>query len=93
MSFLGGLATEVAGLLDEPPRPSAQSVRERRSKDEADLYTFAHRESLDDPSISSEDVAEHVAPKPQLLKLSDLIVQGPGGGETFADRIAKCAFV
>lgn len=92
MSYLGGLATEVAGARDGPTGRTSeqQSVQERRTKDEADLYTYAKRESLDLSTHTSEEQEEYIPPKPQLFNLADLIVKGPGDGDTFAERIAKC---
>lgn len=92
MSYLRGLATEVAGGRDGPTGRTSeqQSVQERRTKDEADLYTFARRASMDHSEYTSEEQEEYIPPKPQLFKLADLIVKGPRDGETFADRIAKC---
>lgn len=92
MSFVSGLATEVAGGRDGPTGRTSeqQSVHERRTKDEADLYKYARRDSMDLSTHTSEEQEDYIPPKPQLFKLADLIVKGPGDGETFAERIAKC---
>lgn len=91
MSTFGGLATAVTSGRDLNARTSEQQcVQERRTRDEADLYTYAKRHSIDVSLVTSDEDEERIPPKPQLFKLADLIVQGPREGETFADRIAKC---
>ena len=90
MSKFGRLATEVTSGRDLNAKTSEQQcVQERRTRDEADLYTYAKKHSVDAPLDDSEKHEERIPPKPRLFKLADLIVKGPREGETFADRIAK----